>query len=756
MFGRLGAAMVRLRWVVIGAWLALAVVGGVFGGKVFDRAVDVQSLGPQAQSMVAKSRVDQLVPEGPLIEGALLGVAPYDPAIAVNAQKIDDQIRQLPGVLKVDDIYNGHGQVGADNKSSIVRVHLADHLPEARLEALEDNVVALLHRIQAPQVLVTGDHLAQRAFADQATADSIKGESIALVILVLVLLIVFRGASGAVVPLFVALVAIAGGLLGLLGLSYATDISQYAVNIVTLFGIGLAVDYSVLLLFRFREARLADPDANPAGLVPAVMATAGRAILISGVAVAAAMGGLYLLGEPLLAAMALGGAVVVLLATLVALTLVPAALAAFGGRIPLPGQATWVTRIGSALYAVTLRPLVRWRQGRRATTTPAARHIARQSAARRAAARRAGAAGFLGRLAAFAQRRPGAVAAVTTVGLLGLASIFFAANLGNSDARAMPTSMEVRQGYDVVQADFNNNLAVPVTVVAELSPERPEIVAYLNRIERLSNVYRVAIRPDVPHAATVIDVTPVGATAGPQSRALVRDIRAMPTSFRVTVGGPAAELVDYQNSVADHLPVVVLVLLVAAGVLLFLLTGSVIVPLKAVLLNVLTLGATLGVMVVTFQWGWGAKLLGFQSWGAIDLTTPLLLFVFVVGLTMDYEVFLLARIKEEWDRDHDNDRAVLAGIGRTSGVITTAALCIGVVFLGFVLGGLTAVKEVGFGMAVAIFLDVTVVRGLLLPAVMSLLGDLNWWAPSFLRRRPAQPIPPVPPAAVPVGVASSK
>jgi RND superfamily putative drug exporter len=736
MFARLGAAMVRLRWVVIGVWVLVAVVGGVLGGKVFDRAVDVPSLSPQAESMVAKARIDQLDPEGPSIEAALLGIDPFDQTISVNAQKIDDQIRHLPGVLKVDDIYNQHGGQGADNKSSAVVVHLADHLPEARLEALEDQVVNLLHRIQAPTVVVTGEHLAQRAFADQATADSVKGESIAFIVLVLVLLIVFRGASGAVVPLFVALVAIAGGLLGLTGLSYATSVSQFAVNIVTLFGIGLAVDYSVLLLFRFREARSADPEAPVEEVVAGVLGTAGRAVLISGVAVAAAMAGLYLFGEPLLAAMALGGVVVVLLATVVALTLVPATLGAWGRRIPLPGQQTWVTR---------LLP-------RRKESAPASKAEAKRVAARRAEARSEGE-GLLGRLAAFAQRHPAPVAVACTVVLLGLGSIFLFANLGNSDARAMPTSMEVRRGYDAVQTEFNNNRAAPVTVVAEVQPGTPQLIQLLNQLEKIPGVRPPQVRHDIPNSATVIDVYADGDTAGPQSREVVREIRALNTPFPIRVGGAAAELVDYQNSVTSHLPVVALVLVVAAGVLLFLLTGSVVVPVKAVLLNVLTLGATLGILVVTFQWGWGGWLLGFDPWGAIDLTTPLLLFIFVVGLTMDYEVFLLSRIKEEWDANHDNDRAVLRGIGRTSGVVTTAALCIGVVFLGFVLGGLTAVKEVGFGMAIAILIDVTVIRGLLLPAVMSLLGDLNWWAPSFGRRKRSRPVPP---AKMPVAVGGTK
>jgi RND superfamily putative drug exporter len=180
--------------------------------------------------------------------------------------------------------------------------------------------------------------------------------------------------------------------------------------------------------------------------------------------------------------------------------------------------------------------------------------------------------------------------------------------------------------------------------------------------------------------------------------------------------------------------------------LLFWLTGSVVVPVKALCLNVLTLLATLGVLVAVFQWGWGASLLGFQPWGALDLTTPLLLFVFIFGLSMDYEVFLLARIKEEWDRRTGNDRgasdrAVLAGITATGPVITAAALSIGIVFLGFALGELVAVKEIGVGMAVAVLLDVTVVRGLLLPAAMSLLGRRNWWRPSLPRRRARQADP---------------
>jgi RND superfamily putative drug exporter len=304
--------------------------------------------------------------------------------------------------------------------------------------------------------------------------------------------------------------------------------------------------------------------------------------------------------------------------------------------------------------------------------------------------------------------------------------------------------MEARQVHDVLLRDFEAGRAAPVVVVVEADPAAPAVRDLMNQLNGMSQVIRMQPRPDVPGAAAVIDLTPKGQTGGPESRELVRQVRALDPPFRLLVGGPAAELVDYQSSVAARLPLAALVLLLATGVLLFALTGSVLIPVKALLMNALTLLATLGVLVVVFQWGIGSALLGVESWGAIDLTTPVLLFVFVFGLSMDYEVFLLARIREEWGkwpglrtpagRFAASERAVLAGITRSGPVVSAAAGCITIVFLGFLLGELTAVKEIGFGMAVAVLLDVTVVRGLLLPAVMSLLGEWNWWAPAPLRR----------------------
>jgi RND superfamily putative drug exporter len=682
-FEQLGRAMYRWRWPVLGIWALAVLAGGVAGGQIFDRTSSVDSLRPDAESVRAERLLEQRLGTGPEVFAIALGRHPREPALVDSLIAVAGQLRAIDGVVEVHDGYTAPGgQEGSDGLSYLVRVELRPGLPDAELERLAEQVAALLHTIDAPQVLVGGEVLAERAFAEQAVRDAAVGESVALVVLFAALVVILGGVVAAGLPLLVAIGAVTTTLLGLLALIAVTPVSEYAVNVVTLLGIGLAVDYTILLIYRFREERAADPAGRVQDWLARTVATAGRTVLIAGTAVAAAMVGLAFFAEPLLGSMAQGGAVVVVLATAAALTAVPALLAVAHRRIP-PARGT--IRIG-----------------------------------------------LLARLAGYAHRRPGPVALVVTGGLLVLALPFTMVNLASSDARALPAGSEARQAYEVYQRDFTGR-AAPVVVLAERDPADPAVRDLLNNLLAEPAVAQVLPRIDTPPGITVIDVTPRGETAGETSRALVRAIRAMPVDVPLLVTGPAAEVVDYADSVGGRLPVVVGVLLLATMVLLFLLTGSVVIPLKALVLNALTLLATLGVLVVVFQWGWGAPLLGFTSWGAIDVTTPVLLFVFLFGLTMDYEVFLLSRIKEERDRG-SGAAAVPRGIVASGPVVTAAAISITIVFLGFVFGDLVAVKEIGVGMAVAIVLDVTVVRGLLLPAMMALLGDWNWWAPGPLRR----------------------
>ncbi|MFI7544447.1 MMPL family transporter [Actinoplanes sp. NPDC049599] len=712
MLAALGRTCARRRRLVLGVWLVLTAAGLVLGGQVFDRLATTDSLRPGAESQLADARVDRLQPEGPLVVAVVGGPDVYDQALVNDVMAVTGEIRAMDGVTEVEDLYSAPGgRIGAGNRSSLIRVELERGLPDDRREQVEDAVAGALHRISAPEVLVGGEKLAERAFADQAVADAAFGESVAILVLVVVLVLTLGGFAAGAVPLAAALATVSVTLLGLFGLTALTGVSEFTVNVVTLLGIGLAVDYALLVIARFRQEREADPEAPVADLVARTIATAGRTVLISGLAVGAAMAGLFVFAEPLLGAMALGGAIAVLLATLAGLTAVPALIATAHRRIPGAADSTRVLTLRRAV-AATLR--------RRAEPGP----------------------GLLARLAAYAQNRPAPVALAVTAGLLMLSLPFvFAVNLENSDARALPASAEARKLQEAVQRDFSAGQADPIVVVVDADPAGAPVRDFLNALNTLDGVLRVEQRPDINAPAAVLDLTPEGKTAGGTSRDVVRAIRALDPPFPVLVGGSAAELVDYRESVAGRFPVALLIILLSTAVLLFALTGSLVVPVKALLMNALTLLATLGVLVVVFQWGIGDALLGFDSWGAIDVTTPVLLFVFVFGLSMDYEVFLLARIKEEWDgRDPTRrgtaagDQAVRAGIEKSGPVVTAAALCIGVVFLGFLLADLIAVKEIGFAMAVALLLDVTIVRGLLLPAVMNLLGEWNWWAPEPLRR----------------------
>ena len=611
----------------------------------------------------------------------------YDPGLNASVTKASQEIKVMAGVVEVNDLYNGPGgQIGADNMSSTVRVELDPKLSEDARERLEDKIKARLKLIEAPKVTVGGTKIAERAFGEQSVRDLAIGESIALVALLVVLVLIFGGVIAAGLPLAVALVGVAGSLLLLFGLSYATKVSEYSLNVVTLLGIGLAVDYSLLIVARFREERLLHEPTE--ALVEAV-ARSGRAVAISGIAVAATLGGLTVFAEPLLAAVALGGAAVVVLATVAALTLVPALLSLAKDKIPAAGEGRFTFKTD-----------------------------------------------LLAKLAAKAQQSPGPIALGVTVGLLVLAAPLLGANFANSDARALPHSNEARQAYDTLQTKFNNEHPEDVVVLLQAGPERADVRMFMNQVNNQLNaqVFRQEVRPDVPKGWTVLDLTPKGEVGGPESLELVRKVRAMSTPFPKWVTGPSAEVIDYQDSLARRLPIAALIVLVVTVVVLFTLTGSVVIPLKAVLMTLLTLIATLGVLVVVFQWGWGQLPLFFDSWGGIDLTTPVLLFVFIFGLSMDYEVFLLAP-------DQGGVRPSpatptgrsLRGHHGTGPVVTTAALLI-VHRLPRLHGrrpdrgqgdrlrhdGRRAARRHGG-------------PGLLLPALMTMLGSWNWWAPGFLR-----------------------
>lgn len=698
MLASLGRFCVKRRAVILLAWGLLAVLGAVFAGDVFDRMTSVDDAPAGAESLVAAERLDELDPEGEVVTAVISGEDFFSPALRESATAVMADIRAIPGVVEVTDAYTSGGAVGDDGRSSIVVVELATELGEEEALGVAASVSDRLHTIAAPEVLVGGELLAGQAFVDRALIDAAVGEGLAIVVLVVVLVMVLGGLRIGLLPVVVALVTIVTTLLALSAVVQVVPVNEFAVNIVTILGLGLAVDYSLLMIFRFREERHADPAADLAELMGRTVRSSGRAVLVSGLAVFIALVGIFLLGEPLLSGMALGGAIVVLLATVAGLTLVPAGLALVHRHLPERGARTWARPWG----------------GRKPGDA---------------------ASGLLARSARFAARRPVGVVVGATAVLLVLASPIASLALDSSDIRSLPAGAEERRSYEASTTGFTGLGIEPVTVVIDGSVEDPAVRDLLDRIAAFDGVVDADVVPDLPAEITAVGFTPEGDSAtSATAQRLVTEVRAMETDLPVQVTGPAAALVDTQAHLRDRIPLAVGVVVLASFALLFALTRSVIVPLKAVVLSTLTMVATLGVLVAVFQWGWGSAVLGFEPIGTLDVTTPLLIGLLAFGLTMDYEVFLLARISERWrERDPSadprraNSEAVLHGITQTGPVVTTAAAAIGIVFLGFAVGELVAMKEIGIGMLVAVLLDVTLIRGLLLPAAMTLLGRWNWW-----------------------------
>jgi RND superfamily putative drug exporter len=695
-FASLGRFAYRRRVPVVLAWVLLLAVGLAAGGQVFGRLGTGSGLRDDAESVVVGDLLSRVAGAGSSMTGLLDGRPADDPAFRAEVDRAVHDLEAMDGVAKVTGPFvQGRevpGLVAGDRRAVLVRVELETDL-RGRYDQVVDRVGGRLRAVDAPRVLVGGDDLAREAFQEQAQRDLERGETLAMPVMLVLLFLVFRGIVAAVTPLVVAAVAVAGALLILLGVSQVADISAYSVNVITMLGLGLAVDYSLLVISRFREERAGGLEIP--GAIERTLATAGRTVAFSGLTVAAALCGLLAFAEPFLRSLAWGGIGVVLVAMVAALTLVPALLGLWGRRI---------------------------RPGRGSVPSPPEHGAAPSDH------------GVFFRLSRLVQRAAPAIVVGVAALLILLALPFRHARLENSGLESLPRSSESRQLFEAVGDRFPGGGTDPVTVVVQSAPGNPPVADYLRRVGALPGVARAEPRPDIPPTVTVLDVVPQGTSEGPVATRLVERIRDLERPAPGGVTGPAAFLVDYRESLADRLPYALGLIGLATFVLLFLMTGSVVVPVKAIVMCVLSLGASFGALVWVFQEGHLSGLLGFDAPGMVDITVPLLIFVFAFGLSMDYEVFLLSRIKEAWDQTGDNDLAVALGLQRTGRIVTSAAALIVVVFLGFAAGELLTIKEVGVGMAIAVLLDATVVRMLLVPATMKLMGRWNWWAPPALRR----------------------
>jgi RND superfamily putative drug exporter len=551
-----------------------------------------------------------------------------------------------------------------------------------------------LVRSDAFEVLATGSLPLNRDIDVALQADLQRAELVSLPLALVFLLLVFGGVVAALLTLGVGVVVIVGGLGATYALARAGDVSQYALNIVTLIGLGVAIDYSLFVVSRFREELARGGTVEEA--VAGSLATAGRAVAFSGLTVAIGLSGMLFFPGTFLVSLGVSGALVVAIAVVYALTFLPALLAIIGPRVdawrlPLP--------------------------------------------------RGAGTRGLWHALATEVMRRPLLFLAPTVAAIALAATPFLEIRLATGDASILPPTVESRRGYDILVNEFPGQDQSVIVVVARFPEGEPMSAAHRAALEDLRS--RLAAFPDVvrvdtspttgPHIALLLVRTSKPATSD-AARDLVRAVRAEPLSGgEVLVTGQTASDMDGIGYLLEHLPVAIGFVTATTAIALLLLLGSIVLPLKALAMNALSISASFGALVWVFQQGHLATLMNFTP-QSIEPTLPVIMFCIVFGLSMDYEVFLLSRIQEEYRRTGDNTAAVAIGLERSGRLITGAAAIMVAVFIAFALADVIIVKSIGVGMTIAVIVDATLIRALVVPATMRLLGRANWWAPGPLAR----------------------
>ncbi|WP_456788268.1 MMPL family transporter [Cellulomonas sp. P5_C5] len=734
-FARVGRAVAHHPRLTVVAWLVFAVLGyglavlGIHGENLFERLSTGAPGVPGSESSEAFAILDEADDSGPSLTLVLDGVDPADPDVATALAPAREDLAAIPGVFSVIDplaLPDGAANPAAapliaqDGDGFLVVVELEPDLPaqeqDVALADIEERLLAVPSDLEpvAPGVtgIVGGTTLIVEAITDQVETDLRTGETIALPVALLIMILVFGGFLAAGMPMVGAVASIAGGLAALLGFSYVLDLDSSVVNIVTVLGLGLSIDWGLLMVSRFREElhHLVDDDDGARSrrrrgdgavltAIEQTMATAGRTVTFSALIVAISIAGLLVFEPPILRAFGAAGVAVIVVAAATALTLVPALLVLAGRRMIRPSI---LARIPGLRGLLARTADVQTEEG------------------------------VFSRLAGWVQRRPWRVL-LGSLAVLGILALPLAhLELRNSTTELLPAGSAQREFVDTLARDYPAASTPAITVVAQTSLD--EATAWAESLEGLDGVASVDA-PTPVDSYVVIGVRPATDDPGDAvARDVVHQIRALDAPFPTWVTGQAASQIDFTAAVVERAPWAIGIVAVACLVLLFLMTGSVVVPVKALVTNVISLAASLGVLVWVFQDGHLSGLLNFTPTGGIETYVIALVIAFGFGLAMDYEVFLLSRIKELVDQGVPNDRAVRLGLQRSGRIITSAALIVIVVFAGFVAGELLVIKEVGFSLAVAVLIDATLVRMLLVPATMTLLGRANWWAPPFLRR----------------------
>ena len=739
MFAAWGNFIYRRRWAVLVTGLVFLTVAGVYGTSLFSNLKGGGFDDPNAESSKALAAIhDQLgQDDGTLIvlfqakDGSTVESEPFRQAVGQTL----DRVKGQAGVGHITSFYSSGARqlVSLDGKSTYAIVGMTGD-EEAQAKTLK--VVRPLLTNDRLQVRLGGAPAINEEISAQVGQDLETAELFSFPILAVLLVFIFGSLVAAALPLAIGGTAILGAFLVLRIVSNFSDISIFSVNVITMLGLGLAIDYSLFMISRFREELIRyDGQVGPA--LNKTMRTAGRTVMFSGLTVVISLLSLLVFPQMFLKSMGMGGAAAVGVAMVTALTILPALLALLGNRVnslkvrlPFSGKSP-AGQVGQAQLD--------------------------------------GDHGFWYRTSQFVMRRPATVLIVALVPLIWVGLPFLGVKVSTPDARSLPVGRESRTVSELLEQNFPRNETAPIQIVvhtngaATSAANLSTLYDYIRQLAQVGGVRRVdslvTLDPSLDKTAyqnfyaqttnpttqaavqrfakgdyTLVSVLYDTDTLSTASQDIVRNIRQLnvPAGLSVQVGGQTAYLVDFLSSLGRSIPVAFGLIVVVIFVLLFLMLGSVVIPLKAVILNILSLSVSFGALVWIFQDGNLANFLNFSPLGSIDGTQPVLIFAIAFGLSMDYEVFLLSRVKENYDRTGDNTASVARGVQKTGGIITSAALLLVIVIGSFATGQVVFIKQVGVGLGLAVAVDATIVRLLLVPASMRLLGRYNWWSPKPL------------------------
>ncbi|HEY5454479.1 MAG TPA: MMPL family transporter [Acidothermaceae bacterium] len=718
MFERLGVRVFARRKRVLIVSLLLLILGGLWGGSVSKHLSSGGYYDPNSESVKAGNDINNKL-DVPTQDAVVLFTSQQPISTRTVQRSIETALASLPRaqVPSYTTYWTTHRpqQLSTNGLATYVGLSLA-----GKTDATQEHSLAVardtLAKADLPGITVQygGTVTLNKEISGQVSTDLRRAELVSLPIVLVLLIVIFGSLVSAGLPLAVGILAIVGASAVLRLLTTFVSVSVFALNLVTVLGLGMAVDYALFVVSRFREELDRQPTVQRA--LTRTMATAGRTVAFSGVTIAASLASLTLYPETFLRSMGYGGVAVVLLDVVAATTVLPALLAILGHRVnslrlPVP----WMK---SNTKADVEQPA----SGQDGTVAET---------------------GGWYRLAHSVMRRPLVYTVAIVVVLAVMAAPFANVIFGGYTATVLPVSAPGRVVSDTLARDFPSNATNPIQVVVEGVQNPAVIPAYVKRLGSVQGATGAAVAA-VHGDNVLVQVAFNGDPISSAARDALARVRAVPppSGAHVLVGGFTAFLVDQLHSIGHVLPWMLAVMIVAMLVLLFLAFGSFVLPFKAVLMNALSIGASFGAVTWIFQSGHLSNLFGFTKLGYLDATDPILMLAVVFGLSMDYEVFLLSRIREEWDAsagsgespDARNRLAVAHGLQRSGRIITSAALLLVIVVGAFATSQVTTLKLLGFGMALAIFVDATIVRAMLVPAVMRLLGATNWWAPAPLAR----------------------